>query len=460
MRAPVSLAVVATALALAPGPAPAGAAPPGEVVRVEHYDPTTMPVRGPADALVTVEVFFAPSVNTQRIAAFRLIEQLQQRHPTGVRVIYRVVRRGAQPPGPLLPTLALEAYAQGRFFEFVALVQAQRQSLTREQMLELGRRVGLDVPRAGRAISDDRYRDILDANERRLERLHGTTSPVVFFNSKPAPRSLSAMGETEYEAAYADALERARDLVDRGVARGDLSAVFDARALQAEAPLVITSGPTDADELAAEAFDHALASPPLAVAGMPTFGDGGARDALPVLLVCRPNDPTCLNAMRFARRIADTYRGEVRIVWAPFFDVTRDDAVALTLLADAALCAERIGSSPDDLDASPGWAWMTETYLQLVRAPPRSGSPEALIDSVAARLGVDGRQLSACRARLASTSLAWIAQARRAGVTSAPAVVIGGRIYPGLWDASLVQQLVEVELAPGVLGRCATTGCE
>ncbi len=450
---------VAAALALAPRVPPAGAAPGGQVVRVEHYDPTTMPVRGPVDALVTVEVYFAPSVNSQRFAAFRLIEQLQQRHPTSVRVIYRVVRRGAQPPGPLLPTLALEAYAQGRFFEFVGLVQAQRQSLTREQMLELGRRVGLDVARAERAISDDRYRDVLDANERRLERLHGTTSPMVFFNSKPAPRSLSSMGETEYEAAYADALERARDLVDRGVARPDLPAVFDARALQAEAPLVITSGATDGDELAAESFDHPLAAPPLAIAGMPAFGDG-ARDALPVILVCRPTDPTCLNAMRFARRIADTFRGEVRIVWAPFFDVTRDDAAALTLLADAALCAERIGSSPDDLDASPGWAWMTETYLQLVRTPPRSGSPEALIDSVAARLGVDGRQLSACRARLASTSLEWIVQARRAGVASAPAVVIGGRIYPGLWDASLVQQLVEVELAPGVLGRCATTGCE
>lgn len=451
-----ALVPLAAALALAP----AHAAPGGQVVRVEHHAPATLPVRGPADALVTVELLFAPSVNTQRLAVFRLLEQLQQRHPTRVRVIYRVVRRGAQPPGPLLPTLALEAHAQGRFFEFVAQVQAQRQSLTREQMLELGRRVGLDIPRAERAISDDRYRDILDANERRLERLHGMTSPMVVFNSKPVPRPHASMGETEYEAAYADALERARELVDRGVAHQDLAAAFDARAMQAEAPLVITSGPTDDDELATEAFDHALASPPLAVAGMPAFGDRGAPAALPVILLCRPNDPTCLNAMRFARRIADTFRGEVRIVWAPFFDVTRDDAGALTLLADAALCAERGGSSPEDLDASPGWAWMTETYLQLVRAPPPGGSPEALIDGVAARLGVDGRQLAACRARLAGTSLAWIARARRAGVTSAPAVVIGGRIYPGLWDANLVQQLVEVELAPGVLGRCATTGCE
>ena len=30
---------------------------------------------------------------------------------------------------------------------------------------------------------------------------------------------------------------------------------------------------------------------------------------------------------------------------------------------------------------------------------------------------------------------------------------------PGLNDANIIQQLVEAELAPGVLGRCATTGC-
>ena len=49
--------------------------------------------------------------------------------------------------------------------------------------------------------------------------------------------------------------------------------------------------------------------------------------------------------------------------------------------------------------------------------------------------------------------------ARQSGVTSSPSVVIGGRIYPGLNDPTVIQQLVEAELAPGVLGRCATTGC-
>jgi len=163
--------------------------------------------------------------------------------------------------------------------------------------------------------------------------------------------------------------------------------------------------------------------------------------------------------MRVLNRVHNTYRGEIRLVWAPWFEVAREDAAELTLLGDAALCAERVGSSPDDLDASPGWQWVSEVYTQLSRAHGRRITPDKLIDGVSAKQHVDTGQLSACRARLASATLDWIAAARQSGVTSSPSIVIGGRIYPGLNDPSVIQQLVEAELAPGVLGRCATTGC-
>jgi protein-disulfide isomerase len=67
--------------------------------------------------------------------------------------------------------------------------------------------------------------------------------------------------------------------------------------------------------------------------------------------------------------------------------------------------------------------------------------------------------LSACRARIARATLDWIAAARRSGVNGSPALVIGGRIYPGLNDEATIRQLIDAELAPGVLDRCATTGC-
>ena len=453
-----ALVICALAALTSTAPPRATAAPaPGQVVRVEHYDPSTTPVRGPANALVTIELFFAPSINgNQRLPAFRHLEHLQAKHPTRIRVIYRVVRRGAQPPGPQLPTLALEAYAQGAFFEFVGLVHAQRQTLTRDQMLELGRKVGLDPRRAERAITEDRYREVLDANERRLERLRGTTAPMVFFNNKPPRGALSSMPEAAYEKAYLDAYDRARDLLDKGLDQRDLMDAFDAELLRDVQPAVIPLGPTD-DELDHEVTGHPLASPPLTLTGLPALGQPDAIAPVPVVVLCRPNDATCLTTMRIMRKIHDTYRGDIRVVWAPWFDVTREDAADLTLLGDAALCAERIGSNPDDLDASPGWQWIGESFMQIARG--RRTDPETMIDTITAKLGLDRPLLSACRARMARTTLDWIAAARRSGVTSAPALVIGGRIYQGLNDASIVQQLIEAELAPGVLGRCATTGC-
>lgn len=451
------LALAACVLAALP---PAFAAPsPGQVVRVEHYDPSTTPARGPANALVTVELFFAPSINGSiRMPAYRQLEALQAKHPTRMRLIYRVVQRGAQPPGPQLPTLALEAYAQGKFFEFITALHAQRLTMTRDQMLDLAKRTGLDAQRADRAITEDRYRDVITANERRLERLRGSASPMVFFNNKPPRAALSSMTEADYELAYADAYDRAREMLDKGIEQKDLPKAFDAELLHNDQPLVITTGPTDED-FEGESTEHPLATPPLALTGLPSLGKPDAKAPVPVVIVCRPNDASCSQTMRVVQRIHTLYRGEIRIVWAPWFDVSRDDAADLALLGDAALCAEKIGSSPDDLDTSPGWQWLIEAYAVIARSHGRRISPDKLIDTAAHKLHVDSRQLSACRATVANATLDWITAARRSGISSSPAVVIGGRIYQGLQDEGLIKQLVEAELAPGVLGRCSTTGC-
>ncbi|MBL0216419.1 MAG: hypothetical protein IPQ07_21370 [Myxococcales bacterium] len=458
-------ALACSLAAFAPVSAPASAAPSqaapvkGEVVRVEHYDPQAVPARGPQNAMVTVELFFAPSVNNAvRLPAYRQLEALAAKHPTRVRLIYRVMQRTAQPPGPQLPTLALEAYAQGKFDEFVAVIHAQRLTMTRDQMIEAGRKAGLDPIRLDKAITEDRYRDVIVANERRLERLRGTTAPMVFFNDKPMRTSLSSLSEGDYENAYAEAYERARDMIDRGIEPKNLPAAFDAEILQSLQPVVITTGPTD-DELEGDSTDHPLANPPLQLAGLPSLGKPDAGAPVPIVIVCRPNAADCLQQLRSIRNVHNTYRGEIRIVWAPWFEVAREDAAELAMLGDAALCGELLGSSPDDLDTSPGWQWVTETYAQIQKAHGRRIPPEKLIEDVAARLHLSTKALSACRARMANATLDWIASARHAGVGSSPAIVIGGRIYHGLTDPTIVQQLVEAELAPGVLGRCATTGC-
>lgn len=448
-----SLCLVATA----PVAAAPKARPPGGVVRVDHYDPQAMPARGPAHAMVTVELFFAPSTNNYiNLPAFRQLEALQQKHPTRMRLVYRIVQRSAA--GPQLPTLALEAYAQGKFFELIALLHAERVPLTRDKMIELVRKIGMDPARSERAITEDRYREVINGNEHRMDRLRGTGAPIVFFNAKPVRTSARSTSDTDYENAYQEAYDRARELVDKGVDPKDLMRVFDGQVRDAGPPVSIPIGNADED-FVGDPTEHPLASPPLTLTGLPSLAAADAKAPVPLVLLCRPNDTSCNSTMRILRKVADMFRGEVRVVWAPWFDVTREDAAELTLLGDAALCAEQLASSPDDFDASPGWQWVVETYGQIARQHGRRVPPDKLIDGVTAKLRIEPASMSACRARMAKTTLDWIASARRSGVSGSPALVIGGRIYPGLSDEKTITQLVEAELAPGVLERCATSGC-
>ena len=380
----------AVALALGLGLGPAGAAPqdraPGSVVRVEHRDPDTAPSRGPASAPVTIEFFFQPNTNAgTRLPSYKALERLQASHPMRIRVIYRVMKRGAQVQ---LPTAVLEAHAQGKFFELMEELHGNRTttSLGRPEVLELARKIGIDVPRLAAAISNDRYRDALEANDRRQERLmRGQASlPTALFNTRPPRSSLAAMSDGEYEREYTEAYERAMELIDRGVDQRHLMEAFDALVLRGAQPFVISTGPTD-DDVGGDATDHRLASPPLALAGLPSFGKPDAPRAgagrhpvpaerqpvreLPARRSAGSRRPTPTTSASCGRR-GSTSR--------------RDDAADLTLLGDAALCAEQVGSSPDDLSASPGWRWIDKQLQRASRSHGRRSPAEKLIDDVTA----------------------------------------------------------------------------
>lgn len=443
-RIAAGLAVLTALGALVTAPA---AAPAGHIERVEHRDPVSAPSRGPASALVTIEVFFVPG-SSMPIGALRLLEQLQDRHPARIRLIYRVLKSGS---ALLVPSAALEAYTEGKFFELMDELVRQRGVLKMEDLVDLARRVGVDPQRVAVASRNERYREVLEANQHRFERLHGGATPSALFNAVPSRVALGTMTVADFDREYDDAYERALDKLDRGFAPDQLMAAFDNDRIRVAQPVVMSAVGDDDDR---SPLDHPLATPPLRLDRLPSLGKPGIAAAVPVVLLCRPNDPGCANLLRVAEPAVRLYPENVRVVWAPWFDVvSRDDAADLTLLGDATLCAEAIGSNQGELTTSPGWVWVKEMYAQVARGRGRKVTGAQLIDDVSAKLDVDTRALSACRARLAGATLAWIAEARRSGVPrSNAAVVIGGRIYTGLSDPTLIQELVEAELAPGVLG--------
>jgi len=441
-------------------PAAAPAAPEsvhGGVVRVEHRDPVTAPTRGPLGAPVQIELFFVPRTNLgAAVSGLRALERLQDKHPTRIRLVYRILK-GSQ---PMLSIAVLEAQAQGKFAELIDVLHTDRSpQLPKQKILELAHQAGMNEQRLLAALSEGRYDDVFDANDRRLRRLaHGNSSmTVALFNARLPSRGITSPNAAELEREYQAAYDRAEELLDRGVPIASLQRAFELQSLRPEQPFVATGARDDFidDDLAAA---HPLADPPLSLTGMPTFGK--ARDALPIVLLCQPDRVNCHSLMRVLRSQQSVYADDIRIVWAPYFDVTQQARAAdLAMLGDAALCAEQVGSSPNDFDASPGWVWVNKLLETIHSQHTRRLPVDRLIDQVAHDLEINLAELSECRARIANTTLGWVERARKAGVERAPALVIGGRIYEGLSDPRQIQQLIEAELAPGVLARCATIGC-
>lgn len=434
--------------------ASAVAAPGGGVVRVEHRDPVASPTKGPTTARVTAELFFIPRTNLQQaVSGVRALERLQAKHPARIRLVYRVLK-GSQ---PMLSIATLEAHAQGRFNEFIEILHVDRsQQLPKDKILELAKRAGMNEQRLLAALAEGRYEDQFDANDRRLKRLaHGSTATTnSLFNARPQP--IMSPNDADLERAYTAAYDRAQELLDRGVPHDKLGQAFEDQALRPEQPFVPSGGRDDPED--GGGIDHKLAQPPLQLLGLPSFGKG--KDAIPIILLCMPDHMPCHGTMRLLRAQQAIYPDSIRIVWAPWFDVSQTTRAAeMTLLGDAALCAEQMGTSPDDFDASPGWVWVNQLLEVKTRQRGRQITAEKLIDTVASDLEIDSGQLSACRARLANKTLDWIDRAKKSGVTRSPALVIGGRIYEGLSDSTQIQQLIEAELAPGVLSRCSTIGC-
>ena len=320
-------------------------------MRIDHHDPDAPPTRGPLDAPVTIELFVVP-VTQSKNALYRNLEQLQARHPSRIRLVYRLLKSNQTN----LPDAVLEALAQGKFFEMIAALDDSRLQLSREHIIEIGRAVGLDTQRLESAMVEGRYADILRANDERHSRLHGVASPDALFNGVRPRGSLGSLSPAALEDLYLDAYSRAVDLVDRGMSPEQLPAVFEADAM-ASAPPSVSPGAAIEDDPEHAAGDVAhLADPPIPLDGLPAKGPRDA--AVPILVLCQPASLNCYRQLQMASNVASIYPADVRVVWAPWFDAGRKDAQRLTLLADASLCAESLGD---------GWDWIDQMFGELAR---------------------------------------------------------------------------------------------
>lgn len=445
-------ALVALCIASAVHAAPAR---PGGIVRVEHRDPFALPSRGPANALVTIELFVTPG-QSSRHAVYKAIERLQAAHPSRIRLVYRIVDSGGQ---KRLPRAALYAYSEGKFFEFMDAINVERANPDDKALAAVAKKAGLDWDRMYAAMTKPpaAYEEVLAANElRRKQRFRGNPPPPnALFNGRITNTQTTNLGANDLEREYQAAKLAAEDLLDHGVPQRELGAAFERIPPPVATDIIVQRSQSIDEEFDDAPSDDILANPPLSLTGWPSYGPATAETTIVVL--CSPTSGNCRAPMSSARITRDKYPSSIRVVWAPLFNVAAEDAADLSLLADAALCAEQVGTSLEgrddsafDDDASPGWRWV-EAVMTEANSRRRALEPEKLIERVATKLHVDKPAFATCRAQVAGTSVKWIEAARKAGARMTPNTVIGGRIYGPLVDPTTLQLLVEAELAPGLL---------
>ena len=179
--------------------------------------------RGPDDAAVTLVVwsdFMCPYCVKQA----PVLDALARAHPRDVRLIYRHLPLAMHVGADLAAEAAVEAGRQGKFWAFHdQLFEASPGGLGREVLIERGKLAGLDLAALAAALADHRHRDAVLADAAAAMSLGANGTPTLFVNGRALPGMVDG---AELEQFVAVELARARDLVARGVAAGDVYGVI------------------------------------------------------------------------------------------------------------------------------------------------------------------------------------------------------------------------------------------
>ena len=179
----------------------------------------TSPVRGPADALVTI-VEFADFQCPYSKQAEPLLRRLEARFPNELRVAWKDYPLSAHADADAAAQLAREALRQkgvAGFWQAHDRLLAMSPRVGRADLEALARELGLDLAEARKAIETERYRDAVDADVEALARVGTSGTPTFFVNG----RLIESEGEEELGQAVAEALDEARRAMESGAPEVD-----------------------------------------------------------------------------------------------------------------------------------------------------------------------------------------------------------------------------------------------
>ncbi len=197
--------------------------------RVELDD---SPMRGPADAPVTI-VMFSDFECSFCDEAFHTVSELQAEYPEQIRFVYKALPLDRHEHALEAALVGHSAKAQGKFWEFHDLVFSGR-GIDPATIRAYAQQVGLDVDRVERELASLAYAPDLRRDLRVAKRLKLTSTPVFFINGRMLPGARPKHifrhyidQEIELAARLSDQGIRARDLYEYETQWGYTAIVYE-----------------------------------------------------------------------------------------------------------------------------------------------------------------------------------------------------------------------------------------
>jgi protein-disulfide isomerase len=442
----VRLPVISILLALAVGDAAARPEPRDRTRTIQHRQPASVPVWGLADAPVTVDFFFNPT-DYQLPSVWRNLMKLSADHPHRLRIRFHMV------DGQWLAITALEANAQGRFFELMdEVVTNPMLGRTPTRRQELCEKAGVDFARVERAELSSWHLDGIDrAKAFMYRRRVGGGRMALLFNGKQTINTPDRMDPVRLEEAYDAALERAQELVDNGV---DPHRVY-ARLLRdidlAQPPARIVLGQVDG--FLNRRRPVLRKERPIRLGALSMRGHRrGPEDARVVVhFFGSMQSRICTQTARYLEDLRKEFDGEMAYVFHDLYDAEDSSQPSVGLAHQLLRCAEDQGAYWEQWDQH-----VRQITQQLTRA---KHLVQEDMEAAAKGIDIDPEKLIECmgKGRHEVAVDREIAAARAAGITRTPSVVLGGTLYEGSMSQESMRALILEQLLPGVLEEWAPT---
>lgn len=165
-----------------PAPLPQRAVPPAQRQRTD-VSIEGAPVRGPADAPITIVEFsdfqcpFCSRVHPT-------LERLMSTYPERVRLVFKHNPLPMHPDAPLAHRASIAAAEQGQFWEMHDMIFSNPRDLSRGTLMSYARELNLDVARFTSDIDSSKVSAQLDRDMAESERLGINGTPMFFINGK------------------------------------------------------------------------------------------------------------------------------------------------------------------------------------------------------------------------------------------------------------------------------------